>query len=72
MIIDILQAMASQSLVYYSLWVSDNGTGIGNWFYAKYLSLGLLHNPFALWELYVIALFYVIYVLPVLRLLCAL
>ena len=40
-----------------------NGTGFGNWFCAKYLRLRLLHHPFALWELYVIALFYVIYLL---------
>ena len=40
-----------------------NGTGFGNWFRAKYLKLRLLHHPFALQELYVIALFYVIYLL---------
>ena len=46
--------------------------GFGKWFCAKYFRSQLLHHPFALRELYVIALFYVIYVLAVLRLLCAL
>ena len=35
----------------------------GNWFRTKYFRLQLLHHPFALRELYVIALFYVIYLL---------
>ena len=38
-----------------------NGMGFGNWFRVKYLRLQSLHHPFALRELYVIALFYVIY-----------
>ena len=63
MIIDILQAMASRLLVYCSLWGPINGTGFGNWFRTKYLRLQLLHHPFALRELYVIALFNVIYLL---------
>ena len=48
--------MASRLLVYCSLWGQINGTSFGNWFCAKYLRLQLLHNPFALRELYVIAL----------------
>ena len=57
--------MASQLLVYSSLWLGDpiNGTGFGSWFHAKYLRLRLLHHPYALWESYVIALFYIIYLL---------
>ena len=43
--------------------VPINGTGFINWLHAKYLSLQLLHHPFALQELYVIALFYFIYLL---------
>ena len=62
MIIDILQAMASQLLVYCSLWGPISGTGL-NWFHAKYMRSKLLHHPFALRELYVIALFYIIYLL---------
>ena len=65
MIIDILQAIASQLLIYYSLEGPINGTGFGNWFRTKYLKLQLLHHPFAMWELYVIALFYVIYLATV-------
>ena len=34
-----------------------NGTSFGNWFHTKYLRLRLLHHPFALWELHIIALF---------------
>ena len=55
--------MASQLMVYYSLWGLINDTGFDNWFRAKYMRLRLLHHPFALQELYVIALFYVIYLL---------
>ena len=40
-----------------------NGTGFGNWFHTKCLRLLLLHHPFALRELYVIALFYIMYLL---------
>ena len=60
-IIDIVQAMASRLLIYYSLWGLINGTGFSNWFCAKYLRLQLLHHPFALQKLDVIALLYVIY-----------
>ena len=38
-----------------------NGTTFGIWFHAKYLRLWLLHYPFALRELYVITLFYIMY-----------
>ena len=59
-IIDILQAIVSRLLVYYSLWGLINGMGFGNWFHTKYLRLRLLHYSFALRELYIIALLYVI------------
>ena len=55
--------MVSQLLVYSSLRSPINGTGFGNWFHAKYLRLQLLHHPFAVQELYIIALFYIIYLL---------
>ena len=60
--------MASRLLVYSSrdsslYGVPINGKGFGNWFLTKYLRLLLLHHPFALRELYVIALFYIIYLL---------
>ena len=46
--------MASQLLVYYSLWGPISGTGFGNWLRERYLRLQLLHHPFALRELYII------------------
>ena len=55
--------MASRLLVYYSLGGPINGMGFGNWFHTKYMRLRLLHHPFALRELYVIALFYIIHLL---------
>ena len=61
MIIDILQAMASRSWVYCVAYGGPiNFTSFGNWFHAKYLRLQLLHHSFALHELYIITLFYVI------------
>ena len=48
MIIDILQAMVSQLLVYTYVVAyggPSNGTGFGNWFCKKYLRLRLLHHP---------------------------
>ena len=65
MIIDKLQAMASQLVAYGG---PINGADFGNWFRTKYLRLRLLHHPFALRQLYIRHRIILRYLLAVLRL----